>query len=162
MYSEDDSGSAGAQSPLPPPYLVFRPRHQYWEYQLPVSFRAVIPWQGRIPLLRNYRDEWELPGGKLELGEEPVDCLRREVREELAWEVEVGRPCHLWVREVRAYRHVLMAVYRATYAGDAPPRCSAEHQEVQLFTVAEALGGSVKLGQGYRDSIRAALELEGR
>jgi len=32
---------------------------------------------GRVLLLRNERDEWELPGGKLDLGEEPPDCLAR-------------------------------------------------------------------------------------
>jgi 8-oxo-dGTP diphosphatase len=33
---------------------------------------------------------WEFPGGKLDGDESPRDCLRREIREELDLEVEVG------------------------------------------------------------------------
>ena len=33
---------------------------------------------------------WEFPGGKIEPGESHKDALRREIREELATEIEVG------------------------------------------------------------------------
>jgi 8-oxo-dGTP pyrophosphatase MutT (NUDIX family) len=53
----------------------------------PVSVKGVVVRDGRVLLLRNERDEWELPGGKLDLGEEPPDYVVREITEEVGWEV---------------------------------------------------------------------------
>ena len=55
---------------------------------------AIIIKDGRLfATQRGYgewKDWWEFPGGKMEPGEEPEEALKREIREELATESEVG------------------------------------------------------------------------
>ena len=57
---------------------------------------AIIRDKGRIFATQRgygpYKDGWELPGGKIEPGETPEEALKREIREELDTEIEVGEP----------------------------------------------------------------------
>jgi 8-oxo-dGTP pyrophosphatase MutT (NUDIX family) len=51
----------------------------------------------RVVLLLNERDEWELPGGRLERGEDPVACLEREFADELGAEIVADRVLDCWL-----------------------------------------------------------------
>ncbi|NLM39638.1 MAG: (deoxy)nucleoside triphosphate pyrophosphohydrolase [Firmicutes bacterium] len=56
---------------------------------------AIIRHEGKILICQRksgaLAGKWEFPGGKLENGESPEECLVREIREELDVEIEVER-----------------------------------------------------------------------
>ncbi|MCY3762472.1 MAG: A/G-specific adenine glycosylase [Gemmatimonadetes bacterium] len=62
---------------------------------------------------------WEFPGGKREKGESCADCLRREIREELDFDIEVGD--HL-VSVDHGYSHftITLHAFEARWAGGEP------------------------------------------
>ena len=56
---------------------------------------AIIEKEGKILIARRALDQqlagkWEFPGGKVEDGESPEECLKRELEEEFGIQVEVG------------------------------------------------------------------------
>jgi NAD+ diphosphatase len=76
----------------------------------PTASAVVVDDQGRVLLSRRGVDpaegKWDLPGGFLEEGEHPIDCLRRELDEEAGVEVEPRDFLGAWVdvygdREIR-------------------------------------------------------------
>jgi 8-oxo-dGTP pyrophosphatase MutT (NUDIX family) len=120
--------------------------------RFPVSVKGVVFVGGRVVLLHNERNEWELPGGKLERGEDPAGCLAREVGEELAIEICVERILDCWRYEIRDGAEVVIVTYGCRPVGAQEPKVSDEHQAVGTFSIAEIDG--LNMPEGYRQSIR--------
>ncbi len=109
--------------------------------------------EGRVMVARRgptmrHAGRWELPGGKVEPGEDDAGALARELREELGMNVTVGPP----IGEARtplAQGTLLLVAYAVT-TGDAP--ALAEHDALawlgpaELGTVAWADGDVPLLG----------------
>src|SRR5215208_4363845 len=80
-------------------------------YRFPVSVKGIVVRDGAVVLVRNRRDEWELPGGKLERGESPERCVAREIEEELGLDVEPNVLVDAWVYTIAPGTHVLVLAY---------------------------------------------------
>ncbi|MCR2813013.1 NUDIX hydrolase [Microbacterium sp. zg.Y1090] len=98
--------------------------------ELRVAAYAVITDDEERLLLAHWNDKgrsgWTMPGGGMEPGEDPVQTVRREVREETGYRVEVGDLLGIHSRVIPVGRrlteateplHTLRIVYRARVTG---------------------------------------------
>lgn len=70
---------------------------------------------------------WEFPGGKRQAGESLEDCLRREMREELAAEIEIERPI-VATRHCYPDRTVELRFFRCSLTNAPVPQLGQEMQ----------------------------------
>jgi 8-oxo-dGTP diphosphatase len=68
---------------------------------------------------------WELPGGKLEPGEAPMDALRRELLEELGVRIDAARPL-IRIRHDYDDRRILLDVFRIESYDGEPRACEGQ------------------------------------
>ena len=120
--------------------------------RFPVSVKGVIIRGGKVILLRNDRDEWELPGGKLELSESPEQCLVREISEELRLNVEPESILDSWVYTITPGVHVVVIAYGCVESSRDEAVLSHEHTELQWFPLAEI--DTLRMPEGYKASIK--------
>jgi mutator protein MutT len=116
-----------------------------------VSVKGVAVLDGKVLLLENERDEWELPGGKLEVGEDPADCVVREISEEAGWQVAAGSLLDCWQYHIREGNDVLIVTYGCHVLSNSPPVISNEHKRAGLFTSSQA--SELVMPDGYKRSV---------
>jgi ADP-ribose pyrophosphatase YjhB (NUDIX family) len=91
---------------------------------------------GRVLLCRNHRDEWELPGGRPEVGELFSDCVRRELRAQTGVDVTVDDVLGVRALEVLPGTWIDVVAYECLALGDSLTdgvRPSAEHAAVAFL-----------------------------
>lgn len=131
-------------------------------YVVPISVKGIVIEDGKVWLRQNERNEWELPGGKLEHGEQPEETVVRELREELGFTVTVDRivQAHLYTIEKSEMesRGVFVVTYLCTlqdvvgdveHVGEAGP---AQFQAVALSEI-----DKLSIPQFYKDALHVAV-----
>ncbi|HOW54044.1 MAG TPA: (deoxy)nucleoside triphosphate pyrophosphohydrolase [Syntrophorhabdaceae bacterium] len=86
---------------------------------------------------KRFAGNWEFPGGTLEKGETPEQCLKRELLEELSIEVEVGE---LFCSSIFAYTPewtVKLLAYRVTLISGVFNL--SDHDEIRWVKPAELI-----------------------
>lgn len=110
--------------------MVTHPRHI-----AAVSALIVHP-DGRILLIKSPRRGWEFPGGQVEEGENLIEALKREIKEEAGVEVEVGRLAGVY-SNIKPPSKVIFGFLAEYASGEL--KTSDESLETRWFDRQEAL-----------------------
>jgi 8-oxo-dGTP diphosphatase len=83
-----------------------------------IAQKAIIEHKGKVLVIRDPREKeliWEIPGGRMNEGEEPRAGLQRELMEELGVSCEIHEVVHLeQFFQTNEGKNAFVIVYRAT------------------------------------------------
>lgn len=100
---------------------------------------------------------WELPSGKLEIGEHPTKGIIREFKEEIGINVKVDRPLsitHFTFKKEPDLRHNVQVNYLVT-SKSTKIKLSNEHEDYKWVTSNELK--KLKTFKDIRDAVKLAL-----
>jgi ADP-ribose pyrophosphatase YjhB (NUDIX family) len=123
-----------------------------YAHSMPTASAVVGDGEGRLLLSRRALDpfagKWDLPGGFLEEGEPPLDCLRRELREEAGIGLSDERLLGIWMDRYE-YKQRLVAtlnIYYAARLGDGTLEPGDDVAELRWFAEDEVPADELAFG----------------
>jgi mutator protein MutT len=108
-------------------------------HSAPTASAVVDDGEGRVLLSRRARDpfagKWDLPGGFLEEGEPPLECVRRELREEAGIGLRDERLLGIWMDRYEYKRRAVatLNIYYAARVGDGVLEPADDVAELRWF-----------------------------
>lgn len=92
----------------------------------------------RRALVNDYMPEfWDVPGGTIEFGEETIDALKREIKEETNLEVTPGKILLAYGYQSGDNRHQFQLVFACDYLSGEVKLNPEEHDEFKWVSLEE-------------------------
>lgn len=118
--------------------------------KFPVSIKSLIFDDKRFLLIKNERDEWDIPGGKIENNHNVIETLVREVKEELNITID-NYNILLAKKYLFRKQEIIVIVYNSKITNEDPISLSFENIDYNFFSYDEL--NQLKLTPWAKDSI---------
>jgi ADP-ribose pyrophosphatase YjhB (NUDIX family) len=123
-----------------------------------VAQKAVIVRDGKVLVMRDPREKeeiWEIPGGRLNTGEDPKAGLAREIKEELGLDCVIGEVIHLaQFFQHSEQKNALMIAYEAIPVDTNAPLVLEEGEVSEIRYISQTDMRDLKFFPEYLDTLK--------
>jgi len=129
--------------------------------RMPISAKAVLVSRNqKVLILQKTCGKFDLPGGKVERGEQLYKALRREIAEEVGLSVRKFDFMASWIKQTSGTQHPrLMLIFRAHLphkSTKVPLELSDEHIWGSFLSAKKAL--KLNMDMGYKNAVASSLQ----
>lgn len=120
-----------------------------------VSIKGILCRNNKILFLKTTTDKWELPGGRMDFGENVEQTFKREIREELGFKkIEMRSLINTWsFTNIRKNTNYHFTIFDFEFFTDESKiKISNEHTEYKWIGIKEL--DKFKMREGYKESLR--------
>ena len=128
-----------------------------------VGLKAFVGDGKKLLVLEDKHGQWELPGGKIQIGEDIPTALNREIKEELGERIQIERGpiFHGWIRQPDPNRDffIFLVGFSCIWKG-GEITISPEHKSFRWITKEEI--DTIEFENTYKDAIKYYFQSVGK
>lgn len=123
-----------------------------------VAVKSLIVRNNRILIIKRnsnedfFANEWDLPGGKVLFGENPLNALKREVKEECRLEIKPIKPIDVWTFFKNNKQTQVIGITFLSKIISGKLKLGDEHSDYKWIRITEVK--NYKIHHGIKETIK--------